>query len=79
LDPWTDPHGAFLHLDFVAFKAGMKEWLLEVYDLFDNKQDSEKAAGKMDPSLLPGWTYSRALALRLSKDEKVTIYMVLAS
>ncbi|EJD41319.1 DUF654-domain-containing protein, partial [Auricularia subglabra TFB-10046 SS5] len=34
LDPWTDPHGALLHLDFLAPKAGSKEWLLRMWDVW---------------------------------------------
>ena len=29
LDPWTDPHGALLHLEFLAIKSGMEEWMLD--------------------------------------------------
>ncbi|TFK53351.1 DUF654-domain-containing protein [Heliocybe sulcata] len=71
LDPAADPHGALLHLDSLAVKAGSGEWLLEVYDFFDDINKDEKSQrwhGRMDPSILPGWMYSRALALRMKED-----------
>ncbi|KAL1698609.1 transcriptional repressor TCF25-domain-containing protein [Schizophyllum commune] len=73
LDPWNDPHGALLHLDFLPFKAHQTEWLLSVWDIFTSwkKQEPEKLAKRMDPTLLPGWNYSRALALYIKeKGEK---------
>ncbi|KAF9029393.1 transcriptional repressor TCF25-domain-containing protein [Rhodocollybia butyracea] len=63
LDPWCDPHGALLHLDFLAFKAGMPQWLLDVFKL-------STSTCRMDPSVLPGWTFARALALRLTNKEQ---------
>lgn len=72
LDPWTDPHGALLHLDFLALKAGMGQWLLDVFGLFEARRTQRKSEpdSRMDPSLLPGWTYSRALALWMAEDAK---------
>jgi hypothetical protein len=71
LDPWTDPHGALLHLDLLALKAGMGPWLLEVYDWFaQQRQRRGKVDGRMDPSVLPGWAYARALALRMGEDAR---------
>ncbi|TFK33697.1 transcriptional repressor TCF25-domain-containing protein [Crucibulum laeve] len=72
LDPYTDPHGSLLQLEFLAVKAGMGQWLKEVWDTFEAKRktrdgaDAKAKAGqhnKMDPSVLPGWAYARALAL----------------
>ncbi|KAJ2915984.1 hypothetical protein MD484_g4437, partial [Candolleomyces efflorescens] len=63
LDPWSDPHGALLHLDFLAIKSGMHQWLLDVYGLFDGKNSESR---RINPSLLPGWAYARALALRVA-------------
>ncbi|KAI5830065.1 DUF654-domain-containing protein [Schizophyllum commune Tattone D] len=77
LDPWNDPHGALLHLDFLPFKAHQTEWLLSVWDIFTSwkKQEPEKLAKRMDPTLLPGWNYSRALALYIKeKGEKSKKY-----
>lgn len=70
LDPWNDPHGAVLHLDFLAVKAGMHQWLLDIYDNFveRQKQTDEKSNLRLNPSLLPGWAYARALALKISED-----------
>lgn len=77
LDPWGDPHGALLHLDFLSIKANMHQWLLDTYDVFEKRlqtsgalSDSRKsqlADARLNPALLPGWAYSRALALRLSE------------
>lgn len=64
LEPWTDPHGSLLHLDQLAIKANMAQWLVDVYDTFSNRQGTENDA-RLDPSLLPGWRYSHALALHL--------------
>lgn len=70
LDPWGDPHGALFHLEFLAFKAGMSQWLLDVFNLFDQDTSTNNQSRRMNPSVLPGWTYSRALALRLSSKEQ---------
>ncbi|KIK05427.1 hypothetical protein K443DRAFT_353509 [Laccaria amethystina LaAM-08-1] len=66
LDPWTDPHGSLLHLDFLAIKCGMYQWLIDVFDVFAarRKERPGEIGGRMDPSLLPGWSYAKALALR---------------
>ncbi|KAJ4484000.1 transcriptional repressor TCF25-domain-containing protein [Lentinula lateritia] len=75
LDPWGDPHGAVLHLDFLALKAGMSQWLLDVFALFEvnfAENPSTSPAQKslrVDPSVLPGWAYAKALALKLSDKE----------
>ncbi|KAJ3987535.1 transcriptional repressor TCF25-domain-containing protein [Lentinula detonsa] len=69
LDPWGDPHGAVLHLDFLALKSGMSQWLLDVFALFETSPKPQKSL-RMDPSVLPGWTYARALALKLSDKEQ---------
>ncbi|KAF7329293.1 hypothetical protein MKEN_00190300 [Mycena kentingensis (nom. inval.)] len=66
LDPASDPHGAFLHLDFLAIKTGMIDWLLEMFDHYAaRRRSSETKDARVDPSLLPGWVYARALALQL--------------
>ncbi|KAI0314510.1 transcriptional repressor TCF25-domain-containing protein [Amylostereum chailletii] len=61
LDPWSDPHGALLHLDFLAIKAGMHQWLLDV-------QDALHSTPAAVVHHLPGWAYARALALRVKND-----------
>src|ERR1700721_1026766 len=61
LDPWTDPHGALLHLDYVAIKSGMGQWLLDVWDHFNQESQHRN---RVNVSVLPGWAYARALALR---------------
>ncbi|KDR71096.1 hypothetical protein GALMADRAFT_229747 [Galerina marginata CBS 339.88] len=70
LDPWNDPHGSLLHLDFLAIKAGMYQWLLDVYEVFAERQakGDGQTNNRLNPSLLPGWAYARALALRISED-----------
>ncbi|KAF7979523.1 hypothetical protein HWV62_42100 [Athelia sp. TMB] len=71
LDPWSDPHGAACHLDFLAIKSGMGGWLLEMWDLFDGDALSGvEGRGKVNVTCLPGWAYSRALALRAQEDAK---------
>ena len=80
LDPWTDPHGSLLHLDFLAIKSGMYQWLIDVFDVFAarRKERTGETGGRMDPSLLPGWSYARALALRseeVAKKSKVRVFL----
>lgn len=70
MDPWSDPHGSLLHLDFLAFKGGMSEWLLEVWEFFEGQQKLKGELGRANPSLLPGWMYARALALRIRENTK---------
>ena len=61
LDPYSDPHGALFHLDYLAVKANMCGWLLSLFSLWQ----SEEREGT-NPALLPGILYSRALALKLT-------------
>ncbi|KAK0205865.1 transcriptional repressor TCF25-domain-containing protein [Desarmillaria ectypa] len=68
LDPWNDPHGALYHLDYLAFKGNMTGWLLEMFEFF--KQRRQEKGARINPSILPGWMYARALALRVSRDAK---------
>ncbi|KAF8189634.1 transcriptional repressor TCF25-domain-containing protein [Pholiota molesta] len=65
IEPWNDPHGALFHLDFLSIKAGMQQWLLDIYDIFANRPTTDK---RLNPSVLPGWAYARALALKLVED-----------
>ncbi|KAF9008626.1 DUF654-domain-containing protein [Hymenopellis radicata] len=78
LDPWGDPHGALFHLDYLVFKAGMTDWLLQVFKLFSNwRQDKAYEAARLDPSILPGWMYARALAFKVnSKPEEAAAALV---
>ena len=66
LDPWTDPHGSLLHLDGLAVKAGMHDWILEVWDFFET--DPDGLASRLTPTALPGWWYTRALAMKIRED-----------
>ncbi|KAF7354637.1 hypothetical protein MSAN_01377200 [Mycena sanguinolenta] len=71
LDPANDPHGALLHLDFLALKTGMGQWLLDMFDLYSTRRSKPQTKdARADPSLLPGWSYSRALALRTAQKSK---------
>ena len=64
LDPATDPHGALLHLDYLSIKAGMSDWLIELWRAQCNLPD-DSWKGRMHVRALPGFAYSRALALFL--------------
>lgn len=66
LDPWTDPHGSLLHLDGLAVKAGMHDWLLDVWEYFETNQDG--FAGRLTAMVLPGWWYTKALAMKIRED-----------
>ena len=70
LDPWDDPHGALLHLDFLSIKAGMHQWFIDIFDVFADRRanSTEKSDPRLNPSLLPGWAYARALALKVLED-----------
>jgi Transcriptional repressor TCF25 len=68
LDPWNDPFGAVFHLDYLSVRTGMHQWLLDVFDHFAGlRERGIHHKARLDPSLLPGWVYSRALALRMNK------------
>jgi hypothetical protein len=69
LDPWTDPHGSLLHLDGLALKAGMHEWILDVWEIFET--DKEGLQGRLTPTVLPGWWYTRALSMKIREDKMV--------
>ncbi|EAU82353.2 cytoplasmic protein [Coprinopsis cinerea okayama7 len=71
LDPWGDPHGSLLHLDYLAIKAGMHQWVIDLCDIFTARREEtskSKADARIDPSLLPGFSYARALALRIAEE-----------
>ncbi|KAJ7661483.1 transcriptional repressor TCF25-domain-containing protein [Mycena polygramma] len=71
LDPANDPHGALLHLDFLAVKTGMGQWLLDMFDLYSTRRSSPQSKdARADPSILPGWSYARALVLRTTGKAK---------
>ncbi len=78
LDPWGDPHGAVFHLDYLVFKAGMTDWLLEVFKIFsDWRQEKAYQVARLNPSILPGWLYARALALKVnSKPEEAAAALI---
>ena len=54
----------------------MYQWLLDMYDNFADLSTSDDKDTRLNPSLLPGWAYARALVLRLMEDttkEKVSL------
>jgi hypothetical protein len=67
LDPYTDPHGALLHLDYLALKCGAGAWLLDLWVAHAARTD-ESYAGRVNVTALPSWPYARALALRMQED-----------
>ena len=70
LDPYTDPHGALLHLEFLAYRAGMHDWVLDMWKLHDEKLlvESDEFGHRFNVTALPGWSYAKALALRGLED-----------
>ncbi|KAH9180075.1 DUF654-domain-containing protein [Lactarius sanguifluus] len=77
LDPWSDPHGVYLHLDFLAIKSGMHSWLLSFSQLFAPVVSKASGLGESQSSqmpiiALPGWAYARALALKVEGDERAS-------
>jgi Transcriptional repressor TCF25 len=71
LDPWSDPHGALLHLDSLSIRAGMSDWLLDVWNFFDSHNNELQS--RWNVQALPGWWYSRALALKINGNVEVRI------
>lgn len=62
LDPWTDPQGALMHLDFLAVKAEQYEWFLETEEAWE---EIRKERPSLPPlGARPGWKWSRALILK---------------
>ena len=81
-DPYTDPHGSLLYLDFLAIRAGSEEWLLSLWRLHDeiaieaeneDNQSHTEFCCRFNVTALPGWAFARALALKALKggDTKV--------
>ncbi|KAF8128178.1 transcriptional repressor TCF25-domain-containing protein [Boletus edulis] len=69
LEPLSDPHGVYLHLDYLCVKAGMGDWLLDTWSVYQSKPH-EHSGEHVDPTVLPGWSYARALILRAKEKEK---------
>lgn len=81
LDPYTDPHGSLFHLEYLAIKTDMGQWLLDLTALYDNAVSSHKSEkrGSFDVASLPGWAYSKALALRAREvTNKDTVSLLLS-
>lgn len=67
LDPWTDPHCALLHLDFLVLKTREADWASEVESVWESLRNKGE---KLVPlRALPGWCWSMALMLKESGDE----------
>jgi hypothetical protein len=69
MDPYTDPHGALFHLEFLAYRAGMHDWVLDMWRLHDEKAmiETDEFGYRFNVTALPGWPYARALALRATE------------
>ncbi|KAG8963840.1 hypothetical protein FRC03_002524 [Tulasnella sp. 419] len=63
LEPWSDPLGGFLHIDCLAPKSGMDEWLLQLWDAWE-KLEREGPTTAINIRCLPGMLYARAACLR---------------
>ena len=44
----------------------MHDWILDVWEYFETNQDG--LAGRLTPTDLPGWWYTRALAMKIRED-----------
>ncbi|KAG8786089.1 hypothetical protein FRC20_008568 [Serendipita sp. 405] len=62
LDPWTDPHLALAHLDFLSVKTEQYEWFLETESSWEEATSSKSFAKSLKS--LPGWVWSKSLVLR---------------
>lgn len=75
LDPFGDPHGALLHLDYLAPRCGMNDWIIKLWDTWDTVANEERQSGSsplaaVNPQFLPGMSYGRAAALWNTENEK---------
>ncbi len=58
-----------MYLDYLSIKAGMHDWLLDVWEVHDKfASDPKVELGCFNVTALPGWTFGRALALRARED-----------
>jgi hypothetical protein len=69
LDPYTDPHGALLFMDFLSIRAGMSDWLIKIWDLHETEaretfETDRNGWNKFNVTALPGWSFARALAVK---------------
>lgn len=83
LSPSDDPHGALLHLDYLAPRSGMNDWLLKLWDTWedvDKEEPTGKGPPRLNPKFLPGMHYARALVLwniENQRGDKVSIDIVI--
>jgi hypothetical protein len=66
LDPYSDPWGSLLHLEFLAPKAGQGKWFIQLFDTYASAM--EKAGHTDDPRAphlrdMPGMQFSKALCM----------------
>ena len=52
----------------------MHQWLLDIFDVFTERANSSgnEQDTRLDPTILPGWAYARALAFRMVEDASKT-------
>lgn len=52
----------------------MHQWLLDVFDVFIERRNDHgyEEDARLDPTVLPGWVYARALALRMVENASKT-------
>lgn len=48
----------------------MSQWVLDVWNFFSKVSDDDGFRNRLRPTVLPGWAYSRALALYLDEEAK---------
>ena len=53
-------------MDGLAVKAGVHDWILDIWEYFETDRDG--LAGRLIPTVLPGWWYTRALAMKIRED-----------
>ncbi|CCA72455.1 hypothetical protein PIIN_06391 [Serendipita indica DSM 11827] len=62
LDPWTDPHGALMHLDFLSVKAEQYDWFMETEEAWEEARNEKTFLRPLEQ--YPGWLWSKALILK---------------
>lgn len=65
LDPWSDPYGALLHLDFLCVKAKQGHWLLQLLDHLPGiyEEAGVPSDGRLKLETYPGLAFAKALIL----------------
>lgn len=68
LDPWNDPHGALMHLDFLIIKAEQYDWFMDIENTWEGIRNEVPSLLPLD--VRPGWKWSKALALKVMGTKK---------